>query len=47
MADVINIHAQQGVVEAVRLKGRRFDRGSIDGFLGANSHMATRLGYIR
>ena len=28
MADAINIHAQQGSVETVRLNGRRFDCGS-------------------
>ena len=35
LADAINIHAQQGSVETVRLKGRRFDCGSVDGYISA------------
>ena len=35
LADAINIHAQQGSVETVRLNGRRFDCGSVDGFIQA------------
>ena len=35
LADAINIHAQQGSVETVRLNGRRFDCGSVDGFFKA------------
>ena len=38
LADAINIHAQQGLVEVVRLKGRRFDCGSVDGFMQASNH---------
>ena len=38
LADAINIHAQQGSVETVRLNGRRFDCGSIDGFMRAINH---------
>ena len=38
MADAINIHAQQGLVETVRLNGRRFDCGSVDGFMRASNH---------
>ena len=37
LADAINIHAQQGSVEIVRLKGRRFDCGSVDGFVRASN----------
>ena len=37
LADAINIHAQKGSVETVRLKGRRFDCGSVDGFMQASS----------
>ena len=33
LADAINIHAQQGSVETVRLNGRRFDCGSVEGYL--------------
>ena len=35
LADAINIHAQQGSVEMVRLNGRRFDCGSVDGYMKA------------
>ena len=38
LADAINIHAQQGSVETVRLNGRRFDCGSVDGFMQACAH---------
>lgn len=36
LADAINIHAQQGYVETIRLKGRRFDCGSVEGFMKAS-----------
>ena len=39
LADAINILAQQGSVETVRLKGRRFDCGSVAGFTAANYHL--------
>ena len=38
LAGAINIHAQQGSVETVRLNGRRFDCGSVDGFMQASIH---------
>ena len=38
LADAINIHAQQGSVETVRLNGQRFDCGSVDGFMQASAH---------
>ena len=38
LADAINIHAQEGSVETVRLNGRRFDCGSVDGFMAASVH---------
>ena len=38
LADAINIHAQRGSVETVRLNGRRFDCGSVDGLMQASSH---------
>ena len=38
LADAINIHAQRGSVETVRLNGRRFDCGSVDGFMHASNH---------
>jgi UTP--glucose-1-phosphate uridylyltransferase len=42
LSDAINIHAQQGAVETVRLNGRRFDCGSVDGFLDAVLQEAAR-----
>ena len=42
LADAINIHAQQGSVETVRLNGRRFDCGSVDAFIEANNHVFQR-----
>lgn len=39
LADAISILAQQGSVEAVRLNGRRFDCGSVDGYMSANQHI--------
>ena len=47
LADAINIHAQQRSVETVRLNGRRFDCGTVDGFLDAVIHISARLGYLR
>ena len=38
LADAINIHAQRGSVETVRLNGRRFDCGSVRGFMAASNH---------
>ena len=38
LADAINIHAQQGSFETVRLNGRQFDCGSVDGFVQATNH---------
>jgi len=38
LADAINIQAQRGSVETVRLNGRRFDCGSVDGFMRASNH---------
>ena len=38
LADAINTHAQQGSVETVRLHGRRFDCGSVEGFIQASNH---------
>ena len=42
LADAINIHAQQGSVETVRMNGRRFGCGSVDGFFDAIMHQAKR-----
>ena len=38
LADAINIHAQQGSVEIVRLNGQRFDCGSVEGFMKASAY---------
>ena len=38
LADAINIHAQHGSVEMVRLNGQRFDCGSVAGFMAASAH---------
>ena len=45
LADAINIHAQQGLVETVRLNGLRFDCGSVDGFWRASNHEFKKRGY--
>ena len=37
LADAINIHAQKGFVETVRLNGKRFDCGSVSGFISASA----------
>ena len=38
LADAINIHAQRGSVEMVRLNGQRFDCGSVAGFMAASHY---------
>jgi len=38
LADAINMHAQQGSVETVRLNGRRYDCGSVDEYVSAVMH---------
>jgi len=38
LADALNLHAQDGLLEAIRLKGIRFDCGSIDGFMSATAY---------
>ena len=38
LADAINIHAQLGFVETVCLNGRRFDCGSVAGFIKASNY---------
>ncbi|MDB9754605.1 sugar phosphate nucleotidyltransferase, partial [Amylibacter sp.] len=45
LADALNLHAQDGLLEAIHLKGKRFDCGSVDGFMSASAHeYAKRLG---
>ena len=38
LADAIDLHARQGSVEFVRLNGRRFDCGSVEGLIQAANH---------
>jgi UTP--glucose-1-phosphate uridylyltransferase len=38
LADALNLHAQDGLLEAIRLKGIRFDCGSIEGFMSATAY---------
>ena len=38
LTEAINIHAQQGFVETVRINRRRFDCGSVDGFMAASMY---------
>ena len=38
LADAINIQARQGYVETVHLNGRRFDCGSVKGFMEASAY---------
>jgi UTP--glucose-1-phosphate uridylyltransferase len=42
LADAINAQAANGAVEAVTLRGRRFDCGSVQGYLDAIMAVAGR-----
>ena len=42
LADAINVQASNNAVEAVILNGRRFDCGSVSGYLDAILHVAER-----
>lgn len=42
LADAINVQASNNAVEAVILNGRRFDCGSVNGYLDAILHVAER-----
>lgn len=42
LADMINILAKRGDVEAISLDGQRFDCGSINGYLEAIAQMAAQ-----
>ena len=42
LADAINTQATNNAVEAVKLNGRRFDCGSVEGYLDAIMHVAER-----
>ena len=43
LADAINSQSLLGQVEALKLKGQRFDCGDMEGYLDAISHMSGRL----
>ena len=45
LADAINTQAANNAVEAVILNGRRFDCGSVQGYLDAIMHMAGYIGH--
>ena len=38
LADALNLHAQDGLLEAIELRGKRFDCGSVDGFMSASAY---------
>ena len=38
LADALNLHAQDGLLEAIELRGKRFDCGSVDGFMSASTY---------
>jgi len=38
LADALNLHAQNGKLEAIHLKGTRFDCGSVNGFMSASAY---------
>ena len=46
LADAINTQARNGAVDAVTLNGRRFDCGSVKGFLDAIIFMAKQAGFV-
>ena len=46
MADAISIQAANNSVEAVMLNGRRFDCGSVKGYLDAIIHVASHDGLM-
>ena len=43
ITDALNIQAKQGKVLAYKFKGKRFDCGSIHGYLDANNYFAKSL----
>jgi UTP--glucose-1-phosphate uridylyltransferase len=38
LADALNLHAQAGLIESIELRGKRFDCGSVDGFMSASAY---------
>jgi UTP--glucose-1-phosphate uridylyltransferase len=43
ITDALNVQAKQGKVIAYKFKGKRFDCGSVKGFLEANNYFAKNL----
>jgi UTP--glucose-1-phosphate uridylyltransferase len=43
LTDALNIQAKQGKVIAYKFKGKRFDCGSVKGYLEANNYFANKL----
>ena len=43
ITDALNIQAKQGNVIAYKFKGKRFDCGSVEGYLEANNYFASIL----
>ena len=46
ITDALNIQAKQGKVIAYKFKGKRFDCGSIEGYLDATNFLARKTGII-
>ena len=42
LTDALNIHARDGLLGAIELKGKRFDCGSVDGFMHASAYEYTK-----
>ena len=38
LTDALNLHAQNGLLEAIQLMGKRFDCGSVEGFMSASAY---------
>jgi UTP--glucose-1-phosphate uridylyltransferase len=45
ITDALLAQAKKGKVIAYKFKGRRFDCGSIEGYLRATNHFAAKFGY--
>ena len=38
LTDALNLQAHNGLLEAIKLKGKRFDCGSVEGFMSASAY---------
>ena len=47
LTDALNIQAKQGKVIAYKFRGKRFDCGSIEGFIQATNFLASKKGIIK